>query len=127
MEQKESSLCFSSVNGETEAHDLPEGDHTTLFETPYVNIDELDITKNDTEWTVFLGTNIDPLKELKALWDKVKVKEVVTKTDPDHRISSNGQLTYKYAQNADDNRSEANAREEFPITDLEGIDYKSRS
>ena len=61
------------VRGDTEQHDLPEGDHTTIFETPYVNVDELDITKNDTEWTVYLGTNVDPLTDVKALWEKVKV------------------------------------------------------
>ncbi len=106
------------VRGETEQHDLPEGDHTATFETPYVNIDELDITNNSTEWTVYLGTEVDPLKELKALWGKVKVKEVVTKTDPDHRVSSDGSLTYLYAANTNDNRPETNGREEFPITDL---------
>ena len=106
------------MRGETETHDLPEGDHTEEFETPYVNIDELDITKNDTEWTVYLGTNVDPLKEVKALWEKVKVKEVVTKTDPDHRVSSDGQLTYQYTSNTNDNRPEVAGREEFSISDL---------
>ena len=106
------------IRGETEQHDLPEGNHTTEFETPYVNIDELDITKNDTEWTVYLGTEVDPLTEVKELWEKVKVKEVVTKTDPDHRVSSDGSLTYRYTANTNDNRPETNGREEFPITDL---------
>ncbi|MBO5537011.1 MAG: VWA domain-containing protein, partial [Clostridia bacterium] len=107
-----------AVRGETEEHALPEGTHTQQFDTPYVNVDELDITKNDTEWTVYLGTNVDPLTEVKALWEKVTVKEVVTKTDPDHRISADGQFTYQYASNANDNRSEINEREEFPIADL---------
>ena len=106
------------VRGETEPHTLPEGEHTTSFETPYVNVDELDITKNDTEWTVYLGTNVDPLKEVKALWEKVKVKEVVTKTDSDHRMSSDGSLTYQYSANTNDNRPETNGREEFSISDL---------
>ena len=106
------------VRGDTEQHDLTEGDHTTSFETPYVNVDELDITKNDTEWTVYLGTNVDPLTEIKALWEKVKVKEVVTKTDSDHRMSSDGSLTYQYSANTNDNRPETNGREEFSISDL---------
>ena len=106
------------VRGDTEQHDLPEGDHTTSFETPYVNVDELDITKNDTEWTVYLGTNVDPLTEIKALWEKVKVKEVVTKTDSDHRMFSDGSLTYQYSANTNDNRPETNGREEFSISDL---------
>lgn len=106
------------VRGETEEHDLPAGEHTTTLETPYVNVDELDIMKNDTEWTVYLGTNVNPLKEVKALWEQVKVKEVVTKTDSDHRMSSDGSLTYQYAANTNDNRQEVDGREEFPITDL---------
>ena len=105
------------IRGETTPHDLPEGDHTKEFETPYVNVDELDITKNDTEWTVYLGTSVDPLKELKALWEKVKIKEVVTKTDSDHRISSEGQLTYSYASNTSDNREEVKGREELSFED----------
>ena len=106
------------VRGETTPHDMPAGDHTEELETPYVNVDELDITKNDTEWTVYLGTEVNPLAEVKALWEKVKVREVVTKTDSDHRVSSDDQLTYQYASNVNDNRPEANGREEFPLSDL---------
>jgi len=106
------------VRGESQAHDLPSGDHTTTFETPYVNIDELDVTKNDTEWTVYLGTNVDPLEEVKAHWEKEKIKEVVTKTDDDHRISTDGRLTYAYAANTNDNRPEANGREELSPEDI---------
>ena len=104
-------------------HDLSSGEHVTPLEVPYVNVDELDFTNNNTEWTVYLGTEVDPLKEVKALWDKVNVKEVVTKSDSDdHRMSTDGEMTYTYSQNASDNRSEANGRNEFPITDLEGLD-----
>ena len=109
---------MTNVRGETQAHDLPAGDHTTKFETPYVNVDELDITKNDTAWTVYLGTNVDPLKEVKEVWEKVMVKEVVTRTDADHRVASDGQLTYQYAANTADNRPEINGREEIPLSEI---------
>ena len=109
------------VPGESTVHALPDGDHTVSFETPYVNVDELDITKNDTEWTVYLGTNVDPLKELKALWEEIAVKEVVTKTAPDHRMAADGSLTYQYQSNEQDDRTETNGREAFPLTDLEGV------
>ena len=109
------------VHGETTPHDLPEGDHTEEFATPYVNVDELDITNNSTEWTVYLGTNVDPLKEVKALWEEVKVKEVVTKTESDHRIAADGEMTYEYQNNANDGRNEVNGREEFHVSDLEGV------
>lgn len=108
------------VNGEPEVHEFAEP-HRYSFETPYVNVDELDVTKNDTEWTVYLGTEVDPLKEVKALWDKVKVREVVSKTDSDQRMSSDGDLTYQYAANTSDNRQEINGREEFPIIDIPGM------
>ena len=104
-------------------HDLSAGEHVTPLEVPYVNVDELDFTYNDTAWTVYLGTEVDPLKELQALWNKVNVKEVVTKSDSDdHRMSVDGDLTYSYSQDATDNRTEVNARNEFPITSLAGVE-----
>ena len=76
----------------------------------------------ESAWTVYLGTEVDPLEEVKGLWENVNVKEVVTKTDADHRISEDGQLTYTFAANTNDNRPETAGKEEFPITDLEGIE-----
>ena len=61
------------------------------------------------------------MTEIKALWEKVKVKEVVTKTDSDHRVSSDGSLTYQYSANTtntNEPRTEVNGREVFPISDL---------
>jgi LPXTG-motif cell wall-anchored protein len=104
-------------------HDLSSGEHVTPLEVPYVNVDELDFTYNDTTWTVYLGTEVDPLKEVQALWNKVNVKEVVTKSDSDdHRMSADGELTYSYSQNASDNRTEVKGRNEFPITSIAGVD-----
>ena len=103
-------------------HDLSSGEHVTPLEVPYVNVDELDFTHNDTVWTVYFGTEVDPLKEVKALWDKVNVKEVVTNSDSDdHRMSADGNLTYDYSQDASDNRTEENGRNEFPITNIAGV------
>ena len=106
------------VPGKEKTQEFQTGNHTYVFETPCVNVDELDITKNDTEWTVYLGTEVDPLEEVKALWEKVMVKEVVTETDSDHRMSSDGELTYNYVPNTNDNRPEVNGREEIPISKL---------
>ena len=55
-------------------------DHSSFrvdYETPYVNVDELSLTENSTEWTVYLGTEVDPAKELRQLWDKIRVNQVV--------------------------------------------------
>ncbi|MBQ9065600.1 MAG: Cna B-type domain-containing protein [Blautia sp.] len=48
------------------------------LETPRVNVNELDFTDSSTEWTVYLGTEVDPKLQLEALYDKILVKEVVT-------------------------------------------------
>jgi len=46
-------------------------------DTPYVNVDELHMTQNNTEWTVYLGTEVDPEEQLKALWNQIKINTVV--------------------------------------------------
>lgn len=48
--------------------------------TPIVNVDELHLTEHSTEWTVYLGTEVKPEDQVKALWDEIKVRQVV-KTD----------------------------------------------
>lgn len=45
--------------------------------TPYVNVDELHMTENSTEWTVYLGTEVDPAEQLTKLWDNIMVNTVV--------------------------------------------------
>ena len=57
---------------------------TKSLETPRVNVNELDLTDNNTEWTVYLGTNVDPKSQLEAIYDNILVKEAVTAaTDTD--------------------------------------------
>lgn len=51
-----------------------------FINTPTVNVDELHLTEHSTEWTVYLGTEVKPEDQVKALWDEIKVKQVV-KTD----------------------------------------------
>ena len=45
--------------------------------TPTVNVDELHPTEHSTEWTVYRGTEVTPEDQMKALWDEIKVKQVV--------------------------------------------------
>ena len=64
--------------------------------TPYVNVDELHLTQNNTEWTVYLGTEVDPAEQLTALWNNVKVNTVV-KTDgmnSDYTINDDDKMYY---------------------------------
>lgn len=56
------------------------------MESPRVNVNELSILKNDSEWTVYLGTEVDPKEQLRKLYENILVEEVVTKakdTDSD--------------------------------------------
>ena len=104
--------------------DFPEAqaEHQKDFATPYVNVDELAFTGNSSEWTVYLGTEVDPLKELKELWSQIKVNEVVSKTDVNHAIAADGQMTYELSPNSTtDGRTEVNAREQFAVTEIEGM------
>ena len=51
---------------------------TRSFATPYVNVDELSMTRNSTEWTVYLGTEVDPKEQLAVLLDNIMIREVVS-------------------------------------------------
>ena len=48
------------------------------FSTPYVNIDELAINENSTEWTVYLGESVDPRTAVENLLEEVEIYQVVT-------------------------------------------------
>ncbi len=61
------------------------------LETPYVNVDELALTGNNTEWTVYLGTEVDPKSELKELLKKVDIQKVVS-GDTNEMITSKSQM-----------------------------------
>ena len=64
------------------------------LDTPYVNVDELALTQNSTEWTVYLGTSVDPLTQLKDLYSKIDVLKVVSENtgDTDEMITDKSQM-----------------------------------
>ena len=89
-------------------YDLKDSDKTKLtrpFETPYVNVDELSMTQHNTEWTVYLGTEVDPAKQLAALLDNIRIREVVSK-------SSNYMITDKDAMLGNSSTDDS---ESFPL------------
>jgi len=51
---------------------------TKEMETPRVNVNELQIEGNNTEWTVYLGESVDPLEQIKALYSSIRVNQVIT-------------------------------------------------
>ena len=52
-------------------------------ETPLVNVNELNFVQNNTEWTVYLGTEVDPKQQMEELWHEILVEEVVKKGSAD--------------------------------------------
>ena len=109
------------------------------LESPVVNVNELDFDGNNTEWTVYLGEEVDPKKQLQALWEEILVRETVKKGTaddtnedgiPDVGKSQSGNTWYPVVDNSiEDEREpegyEANrdgteygAKESFRLADL---------
>ena len=75
---------------------------TASVSTPRVNVVELLLDDQSTEWTVYLDTSINSRQELEALYDQIPVYERVTKTDSDNRIDSEGEHCPPGAQTGSD-------------------------
>ena len=98
---------------------------TKSLETPRVNVNELDLTDSATEWTVYLGTEVDPKSQLEAFYDRILVKEVVTAAGdvnqdgfPD-RMTGTG-LYYSLLESVSDGRESSGSGEQvtFRMKDL---------
>ncbi|MDO4891099.1 MAG: SpaA isopeptide-forming pilin-related protein, partial [Coriobacteriaceae bacterium] len=104
-------------------------------ETPLVNVNELSFLHDQTEWTVYLGTEVDPKDQLRRLYDDILVEEVIkngkgqdTNGDglPDMACYDNGDTDNNWypisADDITDNResqaSIASARNTFTMNDL---------
>ena len=82
----------------------PEGGSWMIYDNPtpiplpepYVNVDELVLTENSTEWTVYLGTEVAPVEQLKALYNKINVLEVVSESGADHRRTQGSKMITEY-------------------------------
>ena len=78
--------------------------------TPYVNVDELHMEGNDTEWTVYLGTEVDPATQIMYLLNQIPVKQVVLPggtNDDGTYMTGAGQMYYPHDSSAVDNDDEA--------------------
>ncbi len=74
--------------------------------TPYVNVDELHMGENETEWTVYLGTEVDPATQIENLLGEIPVKQVVLPGGTDDSgiyITDKGQMYYPHDSSAVDN------------------------
>ena len=82
------------------------------FSTPYVNVDELLLDENSTEWTVYLGESVDPKTEVQNLIDKINVYEVV---------KEDGSLVYTLTEGSTTNpTNKADTGKTFPLSDIIG-------
>lgn len=97
-------------------------DHSSFrvdYETPYVNVDELSLTENSTEWTVYLGTEVNPAKELRQLWDKIRVNQVVKSNGLDDEIiavTQNSQMYYSDDLLNDASTPDGTSNETLPLS-----------
>lgn len=60
--------------------------------TPYVNVHSLSFDEKNTEWKVYLDTSVSPESQMEALFNSVKVNEVVSETGEDHRRTKDSKL-----------------------------------
>ena len=68
------------------------------FNSPRVNVNELTFTRETTEWTVYIGTEVDPKAQLKKMYEDIIVKQVV---------NDDGSLHYDISPDNIHNRSTA--------------------
>lgn len=91
-----------------------------VFETPYVNVDELTLNENSTEWRVYLGTDVDPKKELRALWEKIRVNQVVAKNGTANQgttVQDSGKMFYGLDTSGQDTPApDGNSNETLPLS-----------
>ena len=81
-------------------------DHSSFrvdFDSPHVNVDELSLNENSTEWTVYLGTDVDPAAELRELWNKIRVNQVVKENGIDDEVITITNKNQMYYSDALDN------------------------
>ena len=87
---------------------------------PHVNVDELSLTQNSSEWTVYLGTGVNPEDQLKKLYNEIMVNEVVTRTSNSAHVimTEAGDMIYPFAESDTDGRTAKDGAvpETFPLS-----------
>ena len=86
------------VKTDTSVTPLTQSKTRTFDYTPYVNVDELHMDGNDTVWTVYLGTDVDPKTQLVKLFETIPVRQVVKEggTSEDIYITASEQMYYDH-------------------------------
>ena len=94
--------------------------------SPLMNVNELQFTMNETDWTVYLGTEVDPEKQLEALYKKILVEQKVTEgqdLEPeekdnlkDHVTGGKENYLYPLKQSISDKRESEIEEGKTPVT-----------
>ena len=61
--------------------------------SPRVNVNELTFPNTETEWTVYLGTNVNPKTQIQKLYENIRVEEVVNENNSLHYPLSENDIT----------------------------------
>ena len=68
--------------------------------TPHVNVKQLTLTENSTNWKVYVRTEVNPLPQIKALYDNILVQEVVD-SSTEHMITNKSAMLFNPPKGTD--------------------------
>ena len=90
------------------------------LKSPRVNVNELDFTQNSTAWTVYVGTEVNPKLQIQALYEGIKVEEVVTAVDEQkpNQAKDENSLRFTVEESEWDDRTPSGTPVTFYLKDL---------
>ena len=103
-------------------------DHSSFrndYDSPHVNVDELSLNENSTQWRVYLGTEVDPASELKALWNKIRINQVVKDNGEEDEVLTIGSGEQKYYSDGllnDSPAADGTSNETLPLSHFVNAD-----
>ncbi|MDO5138620.1 MAG: SpaA isopeptide-forming pilin-related protein, partial [Oscillospiraceae bacterium] len=62
--------------------------------SPHVNIKQLTLDENNTEWKVYIDMNVNPLPQIKELYNNIKIEKVVD-SDTNNMITSKDAMLFE--------------------------------
>ena len=77
------------VDNLNQAKPIPKSD----IPTPHVNVKQLTLTENNTEWKIYVQTGVEPMPQIKALYDNILVQEVVDNSE-EHMIRNKSAMLF---------------------------------
>ena len=112
---------------EIEFNDATKAKGEKKLDTPRVNVNELNLLENNTEWTVYLGTEVNPREQLEELYNKILVEEVVNSAvdtnndglkDKVQYETGNNHYRFSIEESFSDQRTPGEERVTFPLKDV---------